>query len=74
MENNSNEYCKSPFIFTEENDECTLNRENILKKYLLNFNNFFKSFVSNYFLGLLNLLEDALNVTELEHFLKIFFI
>jgi NIMA (never in mitosis gene a)-related kinase len=51
MESNHNVTCKSPYLFTEENDQSTFNREAIMSKYLLNFNNFFKSFVSHSFFG-----------------------
>jgi len=51
MESNHNVTCKSPYLFTEENDQSTFNREAIMSKYLLNFNNFFKSFVSHNFFG-----------------------
>lgn len=51
MENNHNVTCKSAYLFTEENDESSFNREAIMSKYLLNFNNFFKSFVSHSFFG-----------------------
>ena len=73
VENNSNECCKSPFIFTEENDECTLNRENILKKYLLNFNNFFKSFVSNYFYGTFVFVRRCTQCDRIRTFFENFF-
>ena len=51
MEMNHNKNCKSAYLYTEESDPDTYNRDVLLQKYLLNFNNCFKSFVSNYFFG-----------------------
>lgn len=51
LESNHNKNCKSPFLYTEENDPDTFNQNNIMSKYLLNFQNYFKSFISNFFFG-----------------------
>ena len=52
-ETNHNQACKAPYLFTEESDENSFNKEVIMQKYLLNFQNYFKSFISHYFFGTL---------------------
>jgi hypothetical protein len=51
LETNHNQNCTSPYLYSQENDMDTFNRENMIKKYLSNFNNCFKSFISHYFFG-----------------------
>ena len=36
-ETNHNQACKAPYLFTEESDENSFNKEVIMQKYLLNF-------------------------------------
>ena len=73
MENNHNATCRSPYLFTEENDECSFNRQQIMQKYLFNFNNFFKSFVSNYFFGTFELNRTCTKCQQRRTFFENFF-
>lgn len=73
MENNHNTTCRSPYLFTEENDECSFNRQQIMQKYLFNFNNFFKSFVSNYFFGTFELNRTCTKCQQRRTFFENFF-
>jgi hypothetical protein len=73
METNHNSTCRSPYLYTEENDECSFNREAIMQKYLFNFNNFFKSFVSNYFFGTFELNRTCSKCTRTRTFFENFF-
>ena len=51
LETNHNNQCNSPYLYTEENDNDTFNRSTVMQRYLLNFRNFCKSFISDYFFG-----------------------
>ena len=73
METNHNMTCKSAFLYTEENDNCTFNREMIMKKYLLNFNNFFRSFISNYFFGTFEINRQCLKCQTQRTFFENFY-
>ena len=59
-ETNRNPNCKIPYLYSEDNDIDIFNRENIMKKYLLNFQNCFKSFVSNFFFGTFEIFRQCL--------------
>ena len=50
-ETNHNKNCLYPYLFTNENDSDNFNKETIIQKYLLNFQNCFKSFISDLFFG-----------------------
>jgi len=73
MENNHNSTCRSPYLFTDESDQCSFNRQDIIEKYLFNFDNFFKSFVSNYFFGTFELKRICTNCNQTRTFLENFF-
>ena len=73
MENNHNSTCRSPYLFTDESDQDSFNRQDIIKKYLFNFDNFFKSFVSNYFFGTFELKRICTNCNQTRTFLENFF-
>ena len=73
MENNHNPTCRSPYLFTDESDQCSFNRQDIIEKYLFNFDNFFKSFVSNYFFGTFELKRICTNCNQTRTFLENFF-
>ena len=51
LETNHNPKCVTPNLYSQEDDLDTFNRENMIKKYLSNFNDCFKSFISHYFFG-----------------------
>ena len=53
LETNHNRTYENSYLFTREDDPDSFNRDSMVSKYLLNFQNCFKSFVSNYFFGTL---------------------
>ena len=60
-ETNRNVNCRGPFLYSEDTDSDIFNREQMMKKYLLNFQNSFKSFVSNYFFGTFEIIRKCVN-------------
>ena len=73
METNHNKECKSPYLYTEESDPDTYNRGGLLQKYLLNLQNFFKSYVSNLFFGHFEVNRKCLQCNQVRTFFENFY-
>lgn len=72
LETNHNRTCDSPYLFTQEDDPSSFNRDSMMKKYLLNFQNFFKSFISNYFFGTLETTRTCCQCKQMRTFFENF--
>ena len=73
METNHNKNVSNPNLYTEETDNDTFNRDAIMKKYLLNFQNCFKSFISNFFFGTFEINRLCSNCNQLRTFFENFY-
>jgi serine/threonine protein kinase len=73
LETNHNRTCDSPYLFTQENDTDSFNRDAIMKKFLLNWQNYFKSFISNYFFGTLETMRTCCQCNQIRTFFENFF-
>ena len=63
----------NPFIFSLDNDPEIFNRELILKKYTLNFQNYFKSFIANYFFGTFEIIRHCENCNQQRFYFENFY-
>ncbi len=72
IENNhiKNQYSR---LFCRDNDNAIFQREEMLKKYLLNFGNYFKSFISDKFFGHFEITKKCSSCNKIRYYFESFF-